>query len=154
MPVPNDYLALGTFYDKQYTDLIQYAAQQCTAFSFTKFKGIRYLSTAEQMENTLKPYKNNDFLGLGTVGNYQKGSKVYQYVINKDTLQFLRQCNGLFEWESPTWLEDLTFYICDDYWMRSISHEKLVFFNPKFMKQNIWVKENIGIQIPQIDKNE
>lgn len=130
--------------------LIGYAAKHCNAFSLTKFKGFRYEQSATDLERNLKPYLNESYLGLGTVGNYQKGSKVHQYFINNITLQILYSVNGLFEWKSPELLEDLILYIKGVYWLRTVTHENLVFLNPLFTNHNKWAIQNLHIYVPEI----
>lgn len=147
--IPNDYCAFGHIDGHFYRSLIRYASLHCQSFSFTKFKGIRYKTTAIELERRLQPFQNHNFFGLGTIGNYQTGSKVIQYYLCPETVDVLKECTEIFEWQSPELLDDLILYIGKHYWIRSVSHEEMLFVNPLFSEHNQWLKQNLNITIPE-----
>ena len=108
---------------------------------------MRYGAQVKQLENLLSPFRLQKEIGTGTIGNYRKGSKVLYYSLVKESKKVLLSVNNIFEWQSPQRYEDIIFYIRGVYWLRTITHEKYMFVNPRFKEHNQWLINTLNAEI-------
>ena len=115
-----------------YSKLVDFLIKNCNAFILVKKDQLKFNENCEKIINSLKPYlineyKSDEWPGTKLLGNY---ANIYNFECNLNTSEILKNaCVGLYSWLSPNFPEDICFYVSNDPFLVTISHEKTGLLN-------------------------
>ena len=125
------YQVKGIASKKQYLELLDWALENSSSFSFVWRKGFKFEKSAKTLKKKLKTYLEQTEITDNWPGTKVLGipeDKVRFYETNKKSIEILKEVKSLFKWLAPKYPEDLAFYYNNMPIFGSVSHEKMAFF--------------------------
>ena len=111
--------------EKEYQDLLEKAEKLSDSFSLVWQDDFTFNQSAKDLEFRLAPYlilEERVSKWPGTELSEIKAT-LRKYEVTSDSIEILKIIGGVYNWQSPSYPEDLTFYIANDPWFISIAHE-------------------------------
>lgn len=104
--------------------------KDCSSFSLVLRENTELNSLGKAFINNLAPHLTiielkNEW--PGTILINEKAS-IYYYRLNQNSLMILNNLNSLFDLVAPSFLEDICFYLNDEPFLVTITHEKDLYF--------------------------
>ena len=112
---------------RTYRSLLDLAAERCPEFSLTWQDGLDFNDQAGRVLADLAPWLAREVRTDRWPGTVIMGREatVRFFATNPNAIAVLKQAEGLFSWQAPSFPEDLAFYaeggVC---WLGSIAHER------------------------------
>jgi hypothetical protein len=134
--------------NKNYFELIDLLIDKCDYFILVKRNQLYFNDNCDNILEMLKPYlikklKLKEWPGTKLFGH---SAIVYYFRCNLKTSEILKNaCNKLYSWMSPNLPEDLCFFILNDPFFVTITHENIGYFDDK--KNNLELIEKIVSRI-------
>ena len=140
-----------------YSKLIDFLTIRCDSFILIKRDQLEFNQNCCKIIDLLKPYlikktNSNEWPGTKLFGH---SAIIYSFECNCKTGLILKNaCNGLYSWLSPDLPEDICFYISDEPFLITISHEKTGILKNINRKVEIFKKELPEIKLEFHMENE
>ena len=136
-----DYDLTGNLEGFTYQQLLNWALEECEAFSLVTRKGMQS-NQEKEINERLKPFlieevKVNEWPGTKVVGPAEHNLSFYK--LDRNSIKILSEADSVYSWLAPERPEDLAFYKINKYlWFGSVAHENIAFFsNPSFNKGEV-----------------
>lgn len=115
-----------------YKAAIQYALKRSEFLSLCSFKHHHAKDLNENyfsFVRCLSEYEEGENVHLKTPRIYTKGQQYHIYRITKGLEKTILSVPALTAWCTPDYPEDPTFYINDNPWIETISHEQIMYIS-------------------------
>jgi len=114
-----------------YLALLDWAIEDAFAFSLVWRDGFSFGSSAEELENKLRPHLIKEEMTNEWPGTRITSSPTHTirfYLVLEKTIKLLRAATSAYAWLAPNYPEDLAFYYKNyEPWFGSVAHEQLAF---------------------------
>ena len=115
-----------------YHEILDITSRICYAFCLVWREQLEFNVPAFQLVEQLQPWlcfeRRTDHWPATRLGDSL--ALIRWYRISPQSLTFLHQASGLYQWRSPNLPEDLAFYLQNgEAWLGSISHENTAWFD-------------------------